>query len=62
MEEKGFNAIEEEGVYLSDNFFVHDLFPRNFVKTRKGLRCIDPIIHLNTKDRGYGGNRSYLEM
>ena len=61
MKDKGFSIIED-GVYLSDNFVIHDLFPRNFVKTEKGLRCIDPIIHLNTKDRGYGGNKSYREI
>jgi len=62
MKKKYFRAVNEDGVYLSDDFVIHDLFPRNFVKTRKGLRCIDPIIHLNTKDRGYGGNRSYHEI
>jgi len=61
MEKKNFRA-DEEGVYLSDDFVIHDLFPRNFVKTEKGLRCIDPVIHLNTKDGGYGGNRTYNDI
>jgi len=63
MKERNFIAAEEESVYISDDFVIHDLYPRNFVKDKNGeLYCIDPIIHLNTKDRGYGGNRSYHEI
>lgn len=58
MENSGF--IEEDGLFINDDYVVEDLHSKNVIKDKENnLWFIDPIIRLNTKDEDYGGKRTF---
>ena len=44
----------KEGEYISKDYIITDLFPRNFIKDKIGnMFCLDPVIKLNPQNRKY---------
>lgn len=58
MEQMGFESLGGN-MYVSKDYIVEDLHQGNVLRTKYGLAFIDPIVRLNLKDEGYGGNREY---
>ena len=57
MRNLGYTSIGGNG-YINENYIVEDLHSGNVFFSPQGkLVFIDPIIHINTADEGYGGTR-----
>lgn len=56
MKEMGFKH-EGGNSYMSNDYLIDDLHKGNVLQTKYGLAFIDPIIYLNKKGDGYGGDR-----